>query len=160
MCRGGWKNIFSVIWQQCNQFPTNFNFFRLCMKIYEPDSVTLLKTSTVNFVNIIKQFQAKQSTLRRSSLLRDLKRIKNSENCKKGHHLKRDLCECLTSAVLVNKFVFITFQDAKKLNKNIEDPQNGIELIENSPKNHKKTPRDVSTGESAFLGKIVKEQVS
>lgn len=45
------------------------------------------------------------------------------------------------------------------MNKNIEDEQNEIELLENSPIKQKKTLRDVSPCESAFLGKIVKEQV-
>lgn len=40
--------------------------------------------------------QSKQSTIRRSSLLRDLKRIKNSEN-RRGNKSQRNsnLCECI-----------------------------------------------------------------
>uniref|UniRef100_A0A914C8B5 Ligand-gated ion channel 4 n=1 Tax=Acrobeloides nanus TaxID=290746 RepID=A0A914C8B5_9BILA len=51
----------------------------LRMTIHEPDSITLLKTS-----------QAKHSTIRRSSLLRDLKRIKNIEH-RLGSNRNRDL---------------------------------------------------------------------
>lgn len=50
------------------------------MTIREPDSITLIKTA-----------QSKKSTIRRSSILRDLKRVKNLDNRRSD---KKDNIEC------------------------------------------------------------------
>jgi len=97
----------------------------LFMTIHEPDSVTLLKTS-----------QSKHSTIRRSSLLRDLKRIKNTENIK-GAAKNRELCECLT--------------DPSRLNDRQHSDASLLEV--------ESSVRDSMPGESAFLSRVVKEQL-
>ncbi|CAJ0934315.1 unnamed protein product, partial [Mesorhabditis belari] len=56
------------------------------MTIREPDSVTLIKTA-----------QTKKSTIRRSSLLRDLKRIKNQDNRKQRTKVPNGECECMVT---------------------------------------------------------------
>ncbi|KAI1716410.1 neurotransmitter-gated ion-channel ligand binding domain-containing protein [Ditylenchus destructor] len=100
----------------------------LLLRIHEPDSITLLKTS-----------QAKQSTIRRSSLLRDLKRIKNTENRKGANAQRRQICECLMPS-------------SPRAIIGHENDNNYAALEQGSP-------RLVSTGESAFLGRVVKEQL-
>uniref|UniRef100_A0A915E4E2 Ligand-gated ion channel 4 n=1 Tax=Ditylenchus dipsaci TaxID=166011 RepID=A0A915E4E2_9BILA len=110
----------------------------LFLRIHEPDSITLLKTS-----------QAKQSTIRRSSLLRDLKRIKNTEN-RKGPSKNKDLCECLMPS---------TFSQRNGLSRgDILNVQNlhGNELQSDATE---RSPNMVGSGESAFLGRIVREQL-
>lgn len=57
----------------------------LCITVYESDSITLLKTS-----------QARHATLRRSSIMRDLKKSKNLEY-RKAENVDR-ICECLTAS--------------------------------------------------------------
>ena len=59
------------------------------MTIHEPDAITLLKSS-----------QNKRSTIRRSSLLRDLKKIRDT----KSYHedKKQELCECLKAEIMVS----------------------------------------------------------
>uniref|UniRef100_A0A914C8M9 Neurotransmitter-gated ion-channel transmembrane domain-containing protein n=1 Tax=Acrobeloides nanus TaxID=290746 RepID=A0A914C8M9_9BILA len=85
---------------------------------------------------------AKHSTIRRSSLLRDLKRIKNIEH-RLGSNRNRDLCECLVASLAHQKDI---------CNNNIETTQ--LSFIEERPERPETT-----TGESAFLGRIVNEQL-
>ena len=56
----------------------------LGMTIHEPDSITLLKSS-----------QAKQSTIRKSSILRDLKKLRTGNNCSKDKNRSQEPCECI-----------------------------------------------------------------
>ncbi|KJH49003.1 hypothetical protein DICVIV_04902 [Dictyocaulus viviparus] len=53
------------------------------MSIREPDSIALLKTA-----------QIKKSTIRRSSILRDLKRVKNYDH-RRGREQRSTECECM-----------------------------------------------------------------
>ncbi|KAF7633404.1 hypothetical protein Mgra_00007197 [Meloidogyne graminicola] len=59
----------------------------LCIKVHEPDSVTLIKAT-----------RTRRSTIRRISLLRDLKHIKNIENCKETSGDERTTCECIKNS--------------------------------------------------------------
>ncbi|KAI1724357.1 neurotransmitter-gated ion-channel ligand binding domain-containing protein [Ditylenchus destructor] len=102
----------------------------LLLRIHEPDSITLLKTS-----------QAKQSTIRRSSLLRDLKRIKNTENRKGANAQRRQICECLMPS------------SPRAITGHENDNNYATRPLERG------SPQLVSAGESAFLGRVVKEQL-
>uniref|UniRef100_A0AC34Q3H0 Uncharacterized protein n=1 Tax=Panagrolaimus sp. JU765 TaxID=591449 RepID=A0AC34Q3H0_9BILA len=100
----------------------------LGMTIHEPDSITLLKTS-----------QAKQSTIRRSSLLRDLKRLRTADSTKRTEKT-RQTCEC----ILANS------QNYGFVRKTSKCPFTDAELAE-MPK--------AMPGESAFLQRMVHDQV-
>nr|CAD2158171.1 unnamed protein product [Meloidogyne enterolobii] len=56
----------------------------LFIRVHEPDSVTLIKAT-----------KTRRSTIRRISLLRDLKHIKNMENCKETRTDESKNCECM-----------------------------------------------------------------
>uniref|UniRef100_A0A1I8BI26 Neur_chan_LBD domain-containing protein n=1 Tax=Meloidogyne hapla TaxID=6305 RepID=A0A1I8BI26_MELHA len=56
----------------------------LLIRVHEPDSVTLIKAT-----------KTRRSTIRRISLLRDLKHIKNMENCKETRTDESKNCECM-----------------------------------------------------------------
>jgi len=96
----------------------------LCMTIHEPDSITLLKTS-----------QSRLSTLRRSSLMRDLKKSKNLEY---RNATSRDLvCECLKDSTIT----------AARAPRDLLE----LDLISET------VPR--TPGETAFLARILKDQI-
>ncbi|CAD5234506.1 unnamed protein product [Bursaphelenchus xylophilus] len=94
----------------------------LFMTIHEPDSITLLKTS-----------QSRLSTLRRSSLMRDLKKSKNLEYRKSRG--REDLCECIssnTAAIRMSQYADMEIPKEKMAHR---------------------------AGETAFLGRVVKDQL-
>ncbi|KAI6232385.1 hypothetical protein M3Y95_00480400 [Aphelenchoides besseyi] len=96
----------------------------LFMNIREPDSITLLKTS-----------QSRLSTLRRKSLMRDLKKSKNLDH---RNAVNRDQnCECINAGPRLRRV-------------NTDDLEIKLLPVESSPH---------SVGETAFLGKLMKEQL-
>uniref|UniRef100_A0A914Q0S3 Uncharacterized protein n=1 Tax=Panagrolaimus davidi TaxID=227884 RepID=A0A914Q0S3_9BILA len=97
------------------------------MTIHEPDSITLLKSS-----------QAKRSTIRRSSLLRDLKKIRSPYQ-RSDDTKNREICECLTAEIA-------EMQLANHVTNNHKLSE--VEFIQKA-----------NTGESAFLQRMVTEQV-
>ncbi|KAK0404779.1 hypothetical protein QR680_017621 [Steinernema hermaphroditum] len=104
----------------------------LRMTIHEPDSITLLKTA-----------QSKKSIIRRSSLLRDLKRIKNMEN-RQGKQKESAVCDCLIAeATQRPPHDFYSDMELSLLNNNDETIR----------------PDPPYSSESAFMGRLVKEQV-
>ncbi|CAJ0572978.1 unnamed protein product, partial [Mesorhabditis spiculigera] len=112
------------------------------MTIREPDSITLIKTA-----------QTKKSTIRRSSILRDLKRIKNLDNRKKeASTAESGECECMVS------------QGTRSLAQQDEDPTLPIELEaihaahEYLKANGKHRTNDTGS-EGAFLSRLVSEQL-
>uniref|UniRef100_A0A7E4ZU89 Ligand-gated ion channel 4 n=1 Tax=Panagrellus redivivus TaxID=6233 RepID=A0A7E4ZU89_PANRE len=116
----------------------------LRMQIHEPDSITLLKSS-----------QAKASIIRRSSLLRDLKRLRNADSLR-GSKDESQLCECLI-ATSIQTITAPNGRKAASINHHHNHPNNldpsrltELELLE----------RPTSTpGESAFLQRVVTDQV-
>ncbi|GMT33443.1 hypothetical protein PFISCL1PPCAC_24740, partial [Pristionchus fissidentatus] len=98
------------------------------MTIREPDSIALIKTA-----------QSKRSTIRRSSILRDLKRVKNKDNRrgKKVEHSNGHECDCM-----------IADQGISAINIDADNSphRNGFALMD-------------FPGESAFLGRVVHEQL-
>ncbi|KAK0404778.1 hypothetical protein QR680_017621 [Steinernema hermaphroditum] len=103
----------------------------LRMTIHEPDSITLLKTA-----------QSKKSIIRRSSLLRDLKRIKNMEN-RQGKQKESAVCDCLIAEATRPPHDFYSDMELSLLNNNDETIR----------------PDPPYSSESAFMGRLVKEQV-
>ncbi|CAD6189319.1 unnamed protein product [Caenorhabditis auriculariae] len=94
------------------------------MTIREPDSIALLKAS-----------QSKKSTIRRSSILRDLKRVKNMANLRGSKDDHNADCECMhPMAQAYTELMYGT-------------------LVGNG------TCRDNMASESAFLGKVVSEGI-
>uniref|UniRef100_A0A915CBJ8 Ligand-gated ion channel 4 n=1 Tax=Parascaris univalens TaxID=6257 RepID=A0A915CBJ8_PARUN len=107
----------------------------LRMTIHEPDSIALLRTS-----------QTKGSMIRRSSILRDLKRVKNTEN-RRGineGNIASGECECRFSA-------YSMMNRANEAEVSLLGDPEHIRLGE---RQHKDYGLD-----SAFLGRIVKEQL-
>ncbi|CAI4226913.1 unnamed protein product [Auanema sp. JU1783] len=97
--------------------------------IREPDSIALLKTA-----------QSKKSTLRRSSILRDLKRIKNLENRKGRDPSDRSIeCECMS----------VTDSIASEI---------GLMALTNNQLINGGIKSEIAS-ESAFIGRIVSEQI-
>ncbi|VDK52665.1 unnamed protein product [Anisakis simplex] len=106
----------------------------LRMTIHEPDSIALLRTS-----------QTKASMIRRSSILRDLKRVKNTENRRSANSNNEDgECECYRTAYSAVDRVNVT--EASLLS----DP----EQIRRERLRSREGGMD-----SAFLGRVVKEQL-
>ncbi|KAI6244137.1 hypothetical protein M3Y99_00084800 [Aphelenchoides fujianensis] len=110
-------------------FPSEFGKWSylasaLFMNIREPDSITLLKTS-----------QSRLSTLRRKSLMRDLKKSKNLDHRKTAGSDHN--CECLNSTPRLRR-------------TRTDDLEARLLPAENNSN---------STGETAFLGKLMKEQL-
>ncbi|UMM39257.1 hypothetical protein L5515_016391 [Caenorhabditis briggsae] len=102
------------------------------MSIREPDSIALLKAS-----------QSKKSTIRRSSILRDLKRVKNMSNVRaksKEQNANRE-CECMDPLVHIYAESIMTslVSDPK--------PMNGS------------TIREDFASESTFLGRVVSDGI-
>ncbi|CAL2049038.1 unnamed protein product [Caenorhabditis brenneri] len=102
------------------------------MSIREPDSIALLKAS-----------QSKKSTIRRSSILRDLKRVKNMSNVRaksKEQNANRE-CECMDPLVHIYAESIMTslVADSK--------PMNGS------------TIREDFASESTFLGRVVSDGI-
>ncbi|PAV85801.1 hypothetical protein WR25_14389 [Diploscapter pachys] len=95
------------------------------ISIREPDSLALLKAS-----------QSKKSTIRRSSILRDLKRIKNEEN-KKGvtNSKSNDICECMQASKTPYALLMLPGENGQ------------VPTVE------------AIASESAFLGRMVTEQL-
>ncbi|PIO62629.1 hypothetical protein TELCIR_15801, partial [Teladorsagia circumcincta] len=98
------------------------------MSIREPDSVSLLKIA-----------QSKKSTIRRSSILRDLKRIKNHDH-RRGGFQEFVECDCLTQDNHVNNVEMMSHIS-----------RNGANGGTHSYKQFE--------SESAFLGRIVEDQI-
>ena len=118
----------------------------LGMTIHEPDSITLLKSS-----------QAKQSTIRKSSILRDLKKLRTGNNCvKDSKNRSRDPCEC----VLANSVSTRIPQTRNPYTFQL-DPNGFIR----KPSKFSFTENDIIElqkslpGESAFLQRVVQEQI-
>ncbi|KAI6191601.1 hypothetical protein M3Y97_00245800 [Aphelenchoides bicaudatus] len=109
----------------------------LCMTIYESDSVTLLKTS-----------QSRLSTLRRSSLMRDLKKSKNLEY-RNATNEKR-MCECLTASPSVCSHFKTRSNFNFQQTRHPRTSEFEMELL------NEKIPK---TGENAFLTKLLKDQI-
>ncbi|GMT04230.1 hypothetical protein PENTCL1PPCAC_26404 [Pristionchus entomophagus] len=101
------------------------------MTIREPDSIALIKTA-----------QSKRSTIRRSSILRDLKRVKNKVNRRGKGAVKSNGCEC--DCMIAD--VSLPGISAINLDAEISPHRNGFALID-------------FPGESAFLGRVVHEQL-
>ncbi|EFO97279.1 CRE-LGC-4 protein [Caenorhabditis remanei] len=102
------------------------------MSIREPDSIALLKAS-----------QSKKSTIRRSSILRDLKRVKNMSNVRaksKEQNANRE-CECMDPLVHIyaESIMSSLVADSK--------PMNGS------------TIREDFASESTFLGRVVSDGI-
>ncbi|GMR32567.1 hypothetical protein PMAYCL1PPCAC_02762, partial [Pristionchus mayeri] len=98
------------------------------MTIREPDSIALIKTA-----------QSKRSTIRRSSILRDLKRVKNKDNRRGKRSVKTNGCEC--DCMITDPGI-----SAINLDAEISPHRNGFALCD-------------FPGESAFLGRVVHEQL-
>ncbi|WKY15117.1 hypothetical protein Q1695_000546 [Nippostrongylus brasiliensis] len=97
------------------------------MSIREPDSIALLKTA-----------QSKKSTIRRSSILRDLKRIKNYDH-RKGDRQRLSECECISQFNNINEIAIMT------------------PICTNGATGS--TRREYVESESAFLGRMAGEQI-
>ncbi|CAI5455195.1 unnamed protein product [Caenorhabditis angaria] len=101
------------------------------MSIREPDSIALLKSS-----------QSKKSTIRRSSILRDLKRVKNMANVKgknPSEDKKHEDCECMDPLVHIYAESIIG------------------SLVESKSCMNGSAKREDFASESAFLGKVVSD---
>uniref|UniRef100_A0A1I7TZP7 Ligand-gated ion channel 4 n=1 Tax=Caenorhabditis tropicalis TaxID=1561998 RepID=A0A1I7TZP7_9PELO len=102
------------------------------MSIREPDSIALLKAS-----------QSKKSTIRRSSILRDLKRVKNMSNVRaksKEQNANRE-CECMDPLVHIYAESIMTTLAADT------KPMNGS------------TIREDFASESTFLSRVVSDGI-
>uniref|UniRef100_A0A1I7X6B9 Ligand-gated ion channel 4 n=1 Tax=Heterorhabditis bacteriophora TaxID=37862 RepID=A0A1I7X6B9_HETBA len=121
------------------------------MTIREPDSIALLKTA-----------QSRKSTIRRSSILRDLKRVKNFDNKRGIGDNSRTLeCECMgqlmVSFQLIPSLLYSLFQ---VIFKNFLKELRDITVMPIT--NHNAVNGGVRTeglSESAFIGRIVGEQI-
>uniref|UniRef100_A0A914H2A9 Uncharacterized protein n=1 Tax=Globodera rostochiensis TaxID=31243 RepID=A0A914H2A9_GLORO len=124
----------------------------LCIRVHEPDSITLIKAS-----------QSKRSTIRRTSLLRDLKRIKNMENRRESaKHLDESAnCECLEASPRLRRLTFVDEEGESNDSVEKEVELNNVNARRPEPPRFRThTAQDENAGrESVTLNRMLMEQV-
>ncbi|KAL3093645.1 hypothetical protein niasHT_026683 [Heterodera trifolii] len=122
----------------------------LLIRVHEPDSITLIKAT-----------QSKQSTIRRTSLLRDLKRIKNMENRRESGSRNLDEsanCECLEASPRLRRLTFVDEEcdgNTEKVKQNNVNNKSSEQFLRTP------SPRAENNGgrESIILNRMLTEQV-